>query len=384
MASAGRDLLTTEGSVVLSTAGDGLTRPGVPRGMANMTVRYSPEQCAYAGITLLMSAVSVLGCTLILYTFLRFKDLRTTSRKLLVYLSLSDCLSSVGHVLGAMAYLQVGKLTGPRDLMCQVPALLSMYADLSSFLWTGALAVYLYLCIVWNFITVANKLVWLFHVICWGAPVAVVVSALVYGVVGYNVQLVRYFGHPSWCGVDSSRTDVVQWVYLTGQGWQMGVFCLAAPLFLLTSLYIRKEIRRDREQMLGRDTVTAIQSANRTLRFVPALFVVIRVWGTIRFLLMTYDHAHRHSTVGMAFLILQALGDNSQGFVNALLFCVCTKRVRRRLNRVFYCSRRCPCRRKKIKFPEFQASFQKRFDEELSSCSEIVNINTSETSPILT
>lgn len=84
------------------------------------------------------------------------------------------------------------------------------------------------------------------------------------------------------------------------------------------------------------------------------------------------------------YVFSQALGDNSQGLVNAVLFCICTKRVRRRLGRVLHCSRRCPCKRKKMKFAEFQASFQKRLDEELSSCSEIVNINTSETSPILT
>ena len=128
----------------------------------------------------------------------------------------------------------------------------------------------------------------------------------------------------------------------------------------------------------NRSSSVMIDQANRTLTFVPLVFICLRIWGTLRFLINTFDPNQELSeyfswlaplqvlsvftvlqefqeySAGFRYInqlkrftyfncfIFQGIGDSSQGFANCVLFCLLSVRVRRRICRPCYryCSRR--------------------------------------------
>ena len=137
----------------------------------------------YFYCTVIMSILSLLGDIIIIATFFAFKSLRTSGRKLLVYLSIADFLTALGNLMGISwytIYMDRKELLGNTTKMalveselfgfCQFHAALTFFSTISSYLWTTIIGVHLHLCIVQNKSTLAERMVWLFHVICWLIP----------------------------------------------------------------------------------------------------------------------------------------------------------------------------------------------------------------------
>lgn len=110
-------------------------------------------------VVLCTCALSFLGSSLIIVTYLVWSDLRTTPRKLLVYLSVSDWLSAVSYAFGVWRFFRADSLD------CVVQGAVSTFANTSSFFWTVAIAVYLYVFIVRSSQRVADSLVLFFHLV---------------------------------------------------------------------------------------------------------------------------------------------------------------------------------------------------------------------------
>lgn len=121
----------------------------------NETVVYVSERV----VVLFSCALSFLGSSLIILTYIIWSDLRTTPRKLLVYLSVSDWLSAVSYAFG------VWKVFHKDSLDCVVQGAISTFANTSSFFWTVAIAVYLYVFIVRSSQRLADSLVLIFHLV---------------------------------------------------------------------------------------------------------------------------------------------------------------------------------------------------------------------------
>jgi hypothetical protein len=68
-----------------------------------------------------------------------------------------------------------------------------------------------------------------------------------------------------------------------------------------------------------------INQIDKKLMLVPLVFILVRIWGTTRFLLVSAG-VIRMDIYWM--VVLQGIGDSAQGFANFLLFCVFTKKVR--------------------------------------------------------
>lgn len=110
-------------------------------------------------IVLCTCALSFLGSSLIILTYIIWPDLRTTPRKLLVYLSVSDWLSALSYGFG------VGKIFRTDSPECVAQGAVSTFANTSSFFWTVAIAVYLYVFIVRSNQRTADSLVLSFHIV---------------------------------------------------------------------------------------------------------------------------------------------------------------------------------------------------------------------------
>jgi len=56
----------------------------------------------YVLLTTLTSCLSIVGCMLLIGADVAFRDLRSDGRRLLTWLSVADCLTAVGNLLGVI------------------------------------------------------------------------------------------------------------------------------------------------------------------------------------------------------------------------------------------------------------------------------------------
>lgn len=121
----------------------------------NETVVYFSEQV----LVLCSCALSLAGSSLIILTYMAWSDLRTTPRRLLLFLSVTDLLSAVSYGYGVWS---VFRSDSPG---CIAQGAVSTFANSSSFFWTVAIAIYLYVFIVRSSQRVADNLVLFFHLV---------------------------------------------------------------------------------------------------------------------------------------------------------------------------------------------------------------------------
>ena len=142
------------------------------------------------GITCLLS---ILGCCVILFTYVFCNDLRTTARQLLVNLSIADILVSGSHFLGLYTNYERflpdykdGYNASMHDPWCITQGAVSIMGTLSSFLWTMAIPLYLVVIIVFRSPRAGKCVVFFSYAICWGLPVVPVVVSVTQRFIGFH------------------------------------------------------------------------------------------------------------------------------------------------------------------------------------------------------
>ncbi|XP_019495255.1 PREDICTED: probable G-protein coupled receptor 157 [Hipposideros armiger] len=223
-------------------------------------------------VVLLSCVLSAIGSGLLVATHALWPDLRSRARRLLLFLSLADLLSAASYFYGVLQ-----DFAGP-SWDCVLQGALSTFANTSSFFWTVAIALYLYLSIVRAVRGPrAGHLLWAFHVVrwrtwgtfsflcfassaqwcpaaswkmkispnvaswncflCyWGVPLVITVAAVSLKKIGYDASDVSV----GWCWIDLEAEDRVLWMLLTGKLWEMLAYVTLPVLYLL----IRKHINR--------------------------------------------------------------------------------------------------------------------------------------------
>ena len=236
--------------------------------MYYVTIQPEIENQRYQAYFQAACGLSMLGSLLIILTYILFSDLRTTSRLLLVFLSLMDFGTALANSIGmASNYKGTTK-------ECQVQAAFAIFCSMSSYFWTAAIAVYLYLTIVRQQQALAKKLVKVFHVVAWGIPLIIVVLAGGLNVLGYDTDK---YGKDSksatvtggWCYIRKSSpaqpdepggnqsqlansTDSPPqwyskqwfqfWVMIAGGAWQMAIFIFCVVIYILIKVHIYREV----------------------------------------------------------------------------------------------------------------------------------------------
>lgn len=140
------------------------------------------------------SLLTLVGSLLIMVTFALYKEIRTSSRHIIVCISIADFITAVGNLGGA--FLPIKNRPG-----CVVTSFLGSTALCSSFLWTMMLAVFLYLTLVKDKLQLATSLIvpW-FHLICWGIPLVINIVAVTTGRLGNNMDVAV----AGWCWITVS------------------------------------------------------------------------------------------------------------------------------------------------------------------------------------
>lgn len=212
---------------------------------------------------------------------------------------------------------------------------LSTFANTSSFFWTVAIALYLYLSIVRAAREPrTGRLLWAFHVVSWGVPLAITVAAVALKKIGYDASDVSV----GWCWIDLEAEDRILWMLLTGKLWEMLAYVTLPVLYLL----IRKHINRAHEALSEYRPILSeahqlqrrASVADKKLILIPLIFICLRVWSTVRFVLTLCGSPAVRSPV---LVVLHGIGNTFQGGANCIMFVLCTQAVRTRLFSVCSC-----------------------------------------------
>ncbi|XP_065653285.1 G-protein coupled receptor 157-like [Hydra vulgaris] len=272
------------------------------------------------------STLSIIGSLCIIITYISYKDIRTSIRKIIVYKSFADLFTAVVNFT-ALYFKPKSK-----DVFCLVQSFISSASLLCSLLWTMILAVFLFITFVKEKHLLANKLFPLFHVVCWGVPVIINCIAYAFNKLGNSKDAVS----AGWCWISTTDTnDVILWMILDSKGIEIFSYIFLTVLYVWIKLHLNKMVEQEREitPILQSQTVVVAHSLERKLMVIPLLFVFVRVWGTLRFIIFVYNIKHNKMEEltlpdFQKFLILmQGMGDNLQGAVNGFLFCYLTPKV---------------------------------------------------------
>lgn len=183
---------------------------------------------ALAGMTAILS---MLGTTIIVLTYLLWKEIQSPSRRILVYISVADFFLAFGNL--------VGVLTRSRTV-CLVQSIVVTFSSLSSFVWTVFMAVYLYYsCSERKFIS-RGFLFCIFHVIGWGLPFIITCIASYEAKLGYNADIVT----SGWCWVSVrlSWKQQVEWMLATGKFWELLSYVIISVLYFLVNRSLRRKV----------------------------------------------------------------------------------------------------------------------------------------------
>ncbi|XP_005530507.1 PREDICTED: probable G-protein coupled receptor 157 isoform X2 [Pseudopodoces humilis] len=283
---------------------------------------------AERGAVLVSCCLSCAGSVLLLCTQARWPELRTRPRQLLLQLSLADLLSALSYFYGVLRDFE------RTSWDCVLQGALSTFANTSSFFWTMAIALYLYLSIVRGS-PAGEALLWCFHAVSWGVPLAITVAAVALKKIGYDASNVSV----GWCWVDLDAEDRLLWMLLTGKVWEILAYVTLPVLYIL----IRKHINRARAALSeyrpilpGTPALRPRASiADTKLILIPVIFIFLRIWSTVRFILtLCGSPAVQNSLL----VVLHGIGNTFQGGANCILFVLCTRAVRARLRSLLCCA----------------------------------------------
>ncbi len=208
-------------------------------------------------LTIISSVASVIGSLLIIGTFVCWKDLRTIARMILVFLAIADLFTAIGYIFGAIIYIRYYLATGfcsspsysyeedpihnsTYNKLCQAQSFFTTLFPIASFIWTGNLAIYLFLSVSLRRFQFAKSFMILSHITSWGIPLVTCVFVAGFGLLGPSGSQAS----GGWCWIalnikNKSEEDVaVQYknYFITelfaGKIWEISVCVLSVFLYV--------------------------------------------------------------------------------------------------------------------------------------------------------
>ncbi len=208
-------------------------------------------------VSLVSCSLSVLGSLLIVFSYWRWKDLRTGSRSIVTFLAIADFFTAAGYIIAGGNFLYYyGQPEASVECVrftqiCEMQSFITTWSSMSSFAWTSVLAIYLYLTIVRRRIDLAGWLIPVGHVIAWVLPFAIVYPLLCTGHLGYSTVATS-----NWCYVRGSGEsqqplhfegtiplDIVFLTLVAGKFWEIITNVVVLVFYGLIKWHIRKEVR---------------------------------------------------------------------------------------------------------------------------------------------
>nr|XP_060615044.1 G-protein coupled receptor 157 [Anolis sagrei ordinatus] len=334
-------------------------------------------------VVLLSCALSFLGSGLLVGTHALWPELRTRPRQLLLYLSLADLLSAASYFYGVLMDF------GSSSWDCVAQGALSTFANTSSFFWTMAVALYLYLTIVQGSAS-SSALLCFFHVVRFVPSSFLFLPPKIEWFCTPNSSRLPFYegreGELSFLGASkemggfSEESRALPWhpnleactcpTCVDPLNVLVGDFC--GMLFLglipqilgfhsiepwkgcqaaldrscpLSSLHLllviichkasspslsKHAALSEYRPILSRatDTQPRTSVADKKLVLIPVIFIFLRIWSTIRFVLTLCGSPAVQNPL---LVVLHGIGNTFQGGANCIMFVFCTRVVRNKL-----------------------------------------------------
>ena len=136
----------------------------------------------YVGIV--SNSFSCVAALVMILIYVAFKDIRKKgAQSIVTFIAIADFFTAAAYLAGSVNILVHYDVTEPAkcrafETLCDLHGYLVTVATMSSYFWTLALALHLYLTVVRSSSKSAAKLMPLYHVIGWGLPNAVALPLL--------------------------------------------------------------------------------------------------------------------------------------------------------------------------------------------------------------
>ena len=210
----------------------------------------------FAYITIASSSASILGCSLIILTYLMWRDIRTVARTIVVFLAVADLLTAMGYLFGAIVFIHFQpdtNITSMYQRLCEAQSFITTVFPISSFLWTAHLAIYLFMTIVLQKNQLAKKLGIFFHLTAWGIPLLACIPALIADQLGNGSSRTSI----TWCFVrynstyPGSQAEYRQrlakyygFELLCGKFWEILTYVIALVLYVTVKISIYRQVSK--------------------------------------------------------------------------------------------------------------------------------------------
>ncbi|GMH63433.1 hypothetical protein TrST_g1633 [Triparma strigata] len=250
----------------------------------------STQDSLILGFTLTLSAVSFIGASLIIVSYVLFPPLRTNSFTLVTLMSLADILVIISYFLGDPT-----SGTG----LCTFQGLLQQFAELSSILWSTIIAWTLYTAVVHRRDT--SKMLHKFVVVGFGVPFLLAL---------FPLTTTSYDNTGAWCWItaDDVAGQLWRWLIFYGPLW-------SAIGFNSYSVYIvRKGLK---SAFAGADEMPKkYKDLINKLKWYPIILVFCWFWGTVNRL----QNAFNPGNEVFWLYFMQAFFRSTQGALNAVAY----------------------------------------------------------------
>lgn len=272
--------------------------------------QWSEEQTSVLDALVITScSLSIMGSIFIFLSYALWRDLRTTPRLMLVCLSFADLVTASGNMFGVF-YRDGG-------IVCTIQSAFTSTSSISSFCWTVSIGTHLYFSMLKS--TKKRNFQYAYHIVSWGLPIVILIIALSFQALGAD-DFSRAVG---WCWISGAVDDPLFWSFFVGKAEEITSYIVTFLLYALTLWHLHRRV--DAGLLPSKNVRKVINQIDKKLMLVPLVFILVRIWGTTRFLLVSAG-VIRMDIYWM--VVLQGIGDSAQGFANFLLFCVFTKKVR--------------------------------------------------------
>ena len=184
-------------------------------------------------LTTVSASLSLLGTSLIIITFIAWKDLRSSSRKILVFISIGDFLIAGGNLFGV--WLPENDRT---TAACKAQSFVTTCASLWSFFWTTFLSIFMYTAVARKQAEKADKMLRYFHIFAWVIPLTV--TGIAFKKLGNDYD----FYSAGWCWISGElkTNEKRKWMLLTGKAWEVAAYVLISTFYWMLKCHIRKEV----------------------------------------------------------------------------------------------------------------------------------------------
>ena len=189
-------------------------------------------------LTTISTSLSICGCLIIFFAHKFWKDARSNSRNILLYITIADLFTAVGYLLG---WPQTSW-----KYSCVVQSFVTTTSSMMSFFWTSCMALYLHSVSIKGNYDLGKRIIFAFHCIAWTVPLLISLIALLAHKLGQGCN-----GTAGWCWIKEEnchnettttpRYETVLWMLLTGKFWEIISYIVIIVVYARLFIYVKTQ-----------------------------------------------------------------------------------------------------------------------------------------------